>query len=147
MRSTLFSANFTVLESCACKYHSNSCGDNSHDLSLFYTHNEHMLVFEHKFTFTGVHPRCFTHRRAQRSWSLVPLLVTCNYVAMMSLISCIGWKLRNAERLESAGKCLAVRNTNTLICEQWLKGKCFSMHPPLLMFTSAELRLKGRVTD
>lgn len=60
----------------------------------------------------------------------MPLLVTCNYVAMMSLIFCIGWKLRDAERLESAGKCLAVWNTNMLICEQWLKGKCFFHSTP-----------------
>lgn len=64
---------------------------------------------------------------------------------MMSLIFCIGWKRRDAEWLESAGKCLAVWNTNMLICEQRLKGKCFSMHPPLLMFTSTESRLKGRL--
>ena len=102
------------------------------------------------WTWTGAHtrvlPHSFPHKDAQRRSSLVPLLVTCNYVAMMSLIFCIGWKLRNAERLESTGKCLAVWNTNMLICEQWLKGKCFSMHPPL-MLTSIKLRLKGRLTD
>lgn len=107
-------------------------------------------VFEHERAHTRVLPCSLPHKHTQRRSSLVPLLVTCNYVAMMSLIFCIGWKLRNAERLESAGKCLAVWNTNMLICEQWLKGKCFSMQPPpplQLMLTSTELRLKGRLTD
>lgn len=75
----------------------------------------------HKYSHILLHSRM--HR------SLVPLLVTCNYVAMMSLIFCIGWKLPDAERLESTGKCRAGWNTNMLICEHWLKGKCFSMHP------------------
>lgn len=100
---------------------------------LFYTHNEHMLVYKYLNTnaCTQEHSHVpLTHKHAQRHRSLVPLLVTCNYVAMMSLIFCIGWKLHDAERLESAGKCLAVWNTNMLICEQRLKEKCFSMQTP-----------------
>lgn len=75
-------------------------------------------VFDHKEK---------SHVPSQTSSPMAPesLPVTCNYVAMMSSIFCTGRELHDAERLESAGKCLVVWNTNMLICEQWVKGKCF----------------------
>lgn len=112
------------------EYHSHCPGDESHDLCCF---APIMNICWCTSMWAQMHralPRTLTHKHAQRHRRLVPLLVTCNYVAMMSLIFCIGWKRRDAEWLESAGKCLAVWNTNMLICEQWLKGKCFSMPPP-----------------
>lgn len=135
-----------------CNYHSNCSGDESHDLRGF-THITN--IWWRTSIWWQPCILMFGHTQArQRLRTLVPLLVTCNYVAMMSLIFCTGWRLHDAKRLESAGKCLAVWNTNMLICEQWLKGKCFSMppppnppQPPLLMFTSTELRLKERPTE
>lgn len=62
---------------------------------LVYTHNEHMLASQYLRTDalcaqtlprSRPRPDMRAHRR------LMPLLLTCNYVAMMSLISCTGWK-------------------------------------------------------
>lgn len=91
-----------------------------------------MLVHQDLKTNTHENSHFLLHTSTHRHWSLVSLLVTCNYVAMMSLIFCIGWKPPDAERLgelESAALCgILIRS----FARHWLNGKCFSLLSPCL---------------
>lgn len=151
---TLFSGTFTAIQQhtrirqrathADCMHHSDCLGDKSYDLHCFaHKMNICCLTSIWRQTYARVYWHSLTHKHAKRRRSLAPLLVTCNYVAMMSLIFCTGWKLRNVKQLASTGKCLAVWNINVLICERWQKGKYFPYNFPLpLMFTFTELSLK-----
>lgn len=112
-------------------HHSDCLGDKSYDLHCFaHKMNICCLTSIWRQTYARVYWHSLTHKHAKRRRSLAPLLVTCNYVAMMSLIFCTGWKLCNVKQLASTGKCLAVWNINVLICERWQKGKYFSIQLP-----------------